>query len=201
MKTFFTPGRSAQCPQKFDIFRMICLYRRTDVGIKTFPAGADTVRKLFFTGRMPKIRRRSSYIMDITFEFRITGKDFRLSQQRLFASALNPSSLMKCQSTETAPSETASDRSKTEAYFCQGGNSSCFPVRRMVHSLVRQLIRHRPALSGSEVPPADSERHRYFCRNIQPAACLLPDRCSGTVSENSPHKLLRTGIFSEKKEA
>ena len=80
------------------------------------------------------------YIVYVTFKFRIFDEEPRLSQQRIFAPALYPPSLMKGESTEAAATETAPHGSEAEFNLSQCGDTALFFIRRMTRPLIRQFI-------------------------------------------------------------
>lgn len=105
-KYFFTPGSTrsfsaGQC-NPYDLLPDSYMVSGTGTVSSDRPPSSSA-----FACRCTEIRRRSSDIMDIPFEVRFLNDLFCLINDRLVASRLNNSALMKRQRTETASAKTS----------------------------------------------------------------------------------------------
>ena len=73
-KDFFYSGQGTQLPKKSQIIGVIDLQILAGRRKQALSARAGTFGVLFFTGRLPEVRRWPSHVMDVAFKVRIFSK-------------------------------------------------------------------------------------------------------------------------------
>ena len=107
---------------------------------EALPLCAHPGSQLFVAGRVSEVRRRTAYIMYISFKIFFPYKLVCLGQQRLMAAHLHDPSLMKCQRAEAASSETAPVAHKTELHLRNGRHPVVFFIGRMIGPHIRIAV-------------------------------------------------------------
>ena len=116
-------------------FQILTWLRKQALLIRTY-----THLHLFLTGRCTEIRRRSTHVMNISFEIRLLCHENCFPDQRFVTSALYNTSLMKGKCTETASSKTSPVTCQRKFNLCNCRNPTHFFIRRMIISHIWKLI-------------------------------------------------------------
>ena len=106
-KYFFHTRKHPQLFQQGNVILMVYFQILTWFWEQALFRRTGSLRHLLFACRCTEIRRRSPDIMDIPFKVRFLNDLFCLINDRLVASRLNNSALMKRQRTETASAKTS----------------------------------------------------------------------------------------------
>ena len=131
---------------------MIHLQVRAGFWEQALPVPACPRLQLLSAGRLVKIRRRSSDIVDVPFEIRILRQKPCLVQDRLIAPCLNDPPLVEVQCAEIARPEASTVGRDGKLHLRKCGDSACLIIIRMpgpcigkrvdiVHLLRRQRLR------------------------------------------------------------
>src|SRR5699024_3656642 len=139
-------------------------------GEQTLSSRTDSMLPLLVTGRMPKICRGASHIVDISLEQRIFLKSFRLLNQGLMASCLHNPSLVEGQSAEITAAKASPVAGQTEPDLLKGRDASIFLIFRMPGSLIWETIDIVHLLLGerhgwgilNHIPPVLIRFRQYF---------------------------------------
>ena len=94
-KDLFYTGYISQLPKKLQIILVVCIQIFAGLWKQTLPIGTHPFCLLLFAGRMTKICRRSSHVMNISFKILFRHIRFCLFYNRGMASGLYNSALMK----------------------------------------------------------------------------------------------------------
>ena len=137
---FFDTGEFPELSKQRNIICMIYGKIAARFRKKTLPVLTDTFGQLLLTGRLSKIRCRSTHIMDISLKIRNFCHFFCFPQNRIVASCLKDPSLMEGQGTEITASKAPSVARQTEFYFFQCRYSSSGIIHRMPCIPVRKII-------------------------------------------------------------
>ena len=116
---------------------MVNFQIRTRFGEQTLLHLADTFFKLLVTRGSSEICCRSSHIVYISLKSGFNSHPFCFFQNRLMASDLNNSSLMKCEGTEITAAKTSTATCQTKLNLGNCRNTACCLIGWMIRSHIR----------------------------------------------------------------